>query len=454
MDRNFRKGCAVERAGTSLPSESSLFAQALLGTTVPSISTPESDLHAQREQLAWLATISPKHDSQLRGLLREQTDATAERAQFEWLARISPRHESQLRSLLRTEAEVAEARGRVEQLVEYADVQEAKWDPAKHPRRGGPPNAGWFATTGGTSSSTKPQSAGQPTSIGATGARSQTVGNKRAADAADATRRDTVQQQASGSASTAPVGFASHSGPKRVAAQQVSVRSGVGHHWAPVTAVLDKEIRSLLSDEAVEYAMGAYSGRTDPPHRNATYGGLTHPQYNNLVKDELKEFIKQRKIKKMTVAQMEEFTSLIVRGLDASGEPDRRIGAFNKAIRKALPKGTAAPKKMKDILAAGRKYLKSSRFRLLAAGAVVSGVLSEVVAQQANVLDVASKSGHYKRAMQALQDGDLARAHGLLTGDRDSLYMEILVRVGAQAALNFKTAMDKMFESARNREYK
>ena len=30
---------------------------------------------------------------------------------------------------------------------------EAQWDPAKHPRLGGPPNAGWFATTGGSGSS-------------------------------------------------------------------------------------------------------------------------------------------------------------------------------------------------------------------------------------------------------------------------------------------------------------
>ncbi len=30
-------------------------------------------------------------------------------------------------------------------------VLEGDWDPAKHPRRGGPPNAGWFATNGGGS---------------------------------------------------------------------------------------------------------------------------------------------------------------------------------------------------------------------------------------------------------------------------------------------------------------
>jgi hypothetical protein len=150
----------------------------------------------------------------------------------------------------------------------------------------------------------------------------------------------------------------------------------------------------------------------------------------------------------MTVEQMREFVGLVNNGLDAHGQPHPQLSAFNNAIKKAVPQGTTAPSKIDDILAAGRKYMKSSRFRLLAAGAVVSGILSQVVAQQVNVLDVASKSGHYKRAMAALQDGDLDRARRLLLGDGDSLYMEILLRVGAHAALNFKAAMEKVFAEA------
>jgi hypothetical protein len=57
-----------------------------------------------------------------------------------------------------------------------------------------------------------------------------------------------------------------------------------------------------------------------------------------------------------------------------------------------LPKGTGTSSKLEDVLAAGRKYMKHSRFRLLAAGAVVSGILGEVVAAQAKVLHVAAKS--------------------------------------------------------------
>ena len=84
-----------------------------------------------------------------------------------------------------------------------------------------------------------------------------------------------------------PVGFASHSGPKRIVAQQVSSRS-IGHHWNPVSAVTDESIRPLLSDDAMAYAAGSYSGATEPGHRFGTYGGVSHDKYNAEVKNESK----------------------------------------------------------------------------------------------------------------------------------------------------------------------
>jgi hypothetical protein len=53
--------------------------------------------------------------------------------------------------------------------------------------------------------------------------------------------------------------------------------------------------------------------------------------------------------------------------------------------------------------------------------------------------------------MRALEQGDIAKAHALMTGDGDSLYSEILVKVGFQAATNFRIAMDKVFEIAHER---
>jgi DNA-directed RNA polymerase subunit F len=148
MDRNFRKEPAQQGAGASPPSEAWLFAQALLGKPVPSASSAQADARAKREHLEWLAQISPEDARRVRGQLSEEAEARAQRKQLEWLAAISPEHERKLRSLL--QAEASETHERLKWLSEDAAVHEAQWDPAKHPRLAGPPNPGWWATTGGS----------------------------------------------------------------------------------------------------------------------------------------------------------------------------------------------------------------------------------------------------------------------------------------------------------------
>ncbi len=108
---------------------------------------------------------------------------------------------------------------------------------------------------------------------------------------------------------------------------------------------------------------------------------------------------------------------------------------------------------MEDIIAAGKKYMKQSRFRLMAMGAVLSSVLGEAVSAGTSALQVASETKHFPQAIEALQDGDIDKARRLLTGDRDSLYTEILTRIGPLSALNFKKAMDEVFEWARSGSY-
>jgi hypothetical protein len=395
----------------SPPTEAWLFAQAILGKPIPGIVSPEAKARAEREELERLTGFSTRHAEELRRLQAAEAEARHDREILEWAAQISTRAEDKLRALQGKEDEEREAWRRAEQFTQT--LLEGSWDPSKQPRapKGQPDGGQWIGMGGG---------AGEG-SIAATGT---------------------------------PATTASYSGPKKVDAQQVSWHPLVGHHWAPYSVVFQPDIRRLLSDDAIAYAMGAYSGPTDPAHGNGTYGGITHPEYNQKVNEQLKEFIKARKIKKMTAEQMEEFVSLINNGLGANGKAHDEIAAFNKAIRATLPKGATASSKMEDILAAGRKYMKTSRFRLLAAGAVVSGLLGELLQKHVDALNVAAKSKHYQRALRALQDGDVAKAHALLTGDRDSLYMEILLQVGFQAAANFKIAMDKVFETAHNRVYK
>ena len=142
MNRNFRKEVAPEGAGASPPSEAWLFAQAILGKPIPSASQAEADARAKREQLEWLAQISPEHESQLRSLLGAEAEARRQRKQLEWLAQISTEHEGKLRSLLQAEAETSEAQERLRRHAEDSNVQEAQWDPVKHPRGAFPQNPG------------------------------------------------------------------------------------------------------------------------------------------------------------------------------------------------------------------------------------------------------------------------------------------------------------------------
>jgi hypothetical protein len=66
----------------------------------------------------------------------------ASASHLEWLADISEEHEATLRDFLQQEAQAADE-------LQAGDQYAEQWDSAKHPRRGGPPNAGWFAGVGG-----------------------------------------------------------------------------------------------------------------------------------------------------------------------------------------------------------------------------------------------------------------------------------------------------------------
>ncbi|MBI2823622.1 MAG: hypothetical protein HYX69_02900 [Planctomycetia bacterium] len=364
----------------------------------------------EREQLEWLAQISTRHERQLQELNNAEGETRREAEQLAWVAQVFPGCPAQQRNPLRSEFD-ADVREFADAITGRSTVEiDEAWDPAKHPRTAAPPNPGWWAPTGDAGGGGRPAS-----SLGRT---------------------------------------ASYPASKHIAALQVSSVPKVGHHWVPVAVVFDEDIRRVLSDKAVEYAMGAYSGPTTDPHNYGKYGGVLHRDYSAKVKEELQAFIKRNKITKMTAEQMEEFGDLMKSGAKASGKPHPQIGAFNSAIKAQVAKGTAPPSTMDDILAAGRKYLKHPRFQILAAGAVISGVLGEVVAQQVKVLQVAAHSGHYERALRALTNGDLDRAQRLLIGDDQSLYVEIQDRVGFHAAEHFKIAMRRAFANATNRVYK
>ena len=85
MNRNIRKSPGDGSDG-SPPSEAWLFAQAILGNPIPSPDSIDMAGQTKREHLEWLATISPRHEAELRKLLGEEAERRRQREQLEWLA--------------------------------------------------------------------------------------------------------------------------------------------------------------------------------------------------------------------------------------------------------------------------------------------------------------------------------------------------------------------------------
>lgn len=166
----YPRGPAASSSAGGPASEGLLFARTLLREPAPR-APEERVLGIDREDLEWLAIFSPKWGRKLREATRPPCRDTHEREQLEWLAEISIEHKRQLGELLRREAAEAAARVRAAQILEgLKRVAEEEWDPAKHPRLGGPPNAGWFAATGGALAAVTPDAQAkqpQPDRVGA-----------------------------------------------------------------------------------------------------------------------------------------------------------------------------------------------------------------------------------------------------------------------------------------------
>lgn len=140
-------GPVGEIGETSAPHASTEFAAALLGQTAAPNVGLELATRRPTARSAWLSEVSLRHQGRLL-LIAEDETQEPESAHRDWLAEISTEHERQSGRSLSDEAQQL-ARSRFGWLAEDLGVQEADWDPAKHPRRGGPPNTGWFARKGG-----------------------------------------------------------------------------------------------------------------------------------------------------------------------------------------------------------------------------------------------------------------------------------------------------------------
>jgi len=208
----------------------------------------------------------------------------------------------------------------------------------------------------------------------------------------------------------------------------------VGHHWVPVSVL--EQFVDLLSKDAIDLAMGAVSGETEPTHGFKRYGGVSHKEYTDLVKDQLEKYVKANGISaenKMTANQMQEFAERMRDGKLHDGSNPRflskfkKLKKFNDAIKaeretfEAGSKGRAKP--LDSSAEANQKRGKwyrgqSGRFGAALLMSLLFEVADGSVAIANTAVDPGEGKRHYFReAIEALTKGDLYAANKAMVGD-------------------------------------
>jgi hypothetical protein len=104
-----RQKTNIDVRGDSPPIEAWLFAQVILGKSIPPIVNPEAQARAKRADLERVAQLSTRHENELRKLDAAEAKALHDREILTWAAEISTDAEKKLRVLQNKEAEEREA---------------------------------------------------------------------------------------------------------------------------------------------------------------------------------------------------------------------------------------------------------------------------------------------------------------------------------------------------------
>jgi len=206
----------------------------------------------------------------------------------------------------------------------------------------------------------------------------------------------------------------------------IALALALGHHWTPLAAAKDKLVLPRLSRDARIYLIGAYSGPTTPSHGNTTIEDVTHPKYTKEVRGELIKFLDKKvgKSGKLSGRQMAKFFDLLEDGKGADGKHNTSIKTYVDGIKSRG--GNLSRGSYEEVMKRGRALAGNSRYRSIVAGAVIGGLLTEMLSQHVKAIEVASKTNHLRDATAALQRGELILAEDILIGDGDSLYWKLM----------------------------
>jgi RHS repeat-associated protein len=113
---------------------------------------------------------------------------------------------------------------------------------------------------------------------------------------------------------------------------------GIGHHWMPVSVVQDLYKTGQITRDAYLVGLGAYSGFLGEKHNwGSVYDGVSHPQYNDRVKELMKDYLKERKIVgKIDDREMTRIVDALKDGKHPrfpNGTPDDTLKRFNSKAK-------------------------------------------------------------------------------------------------------------------------
>lgn len=231
-----------------------------------------------------------------------------------------------------------------------------------------------------------------------------------------------------------------------------------------------------MTEGARELAGGYFSGPTYPSHDFGPVNGVKHPRYSDLVEEKFAEKFKDQ-LKSGKLIDEKQLREFIQNDLE-NADKRTAIGKFNSGIQdrcKEYVKRNPSTKLNKpsqmtvdQLKQRGRDYMKRNpkRFNVPAKTSTLGGVRTALVglmtgAAASSVSDAlgavtaASRTDHLRRAVDAIDAGDVNGARIILLGmahdgrNQDGLYDEIVKSNNPRAALAFQHYVEALFEHAR-----
>ncbi len=240
------------------------------------------------EQLQFLAAISTEWEQRLRDRQQEASRQQHERELRQFVDSITgpdyPRREL---------SEAAQEFVNAITGQPTPNIHEANWNPAKHPRRGGPPNAGWWAPTTNGAVSDNQRGFPSPPSPWPSERPENAVqhGTVKGESSGIARQPPTSNNSAKHEMTRRPEAKTAEFAPSHRRDAYLIVARTKGHHWVP------RKVFSDLSHLMEEGVVAIFEMGTEAPdlyyHANDTWNGVKHKEYSEAIYKLLESWIKE-----------------------------------------------------------------------------------------------------------------------------------------------------------------